>query len=77
MFLRAMERSDLDELLVVHEEGAVLGLAAVFPQSEYPFPRETIRERWAVEIEDPAGSTPSTAGSLPGAASARRTRLSR
>ncbi|GAB2576885.1 hypothetical protein GCM10027269_36610 [Kribbella endophytica] len=49
-----MDASDLDELLVVQEEGAVLGLGAVFPQAEYPFPRESIRDRWAVEIADPA-----------------------
>jgi RimJ/RimL family protein N-acetyltransferase len=49
-----MEQSDLDELLVVQEEGAVLGLSAVFPQESYPFPRESIRARWAAEIDDPA-----------------------
>ncbi|MEV6287391.1 GNAT family N-acetyltransferase [Kribbella sp. NPDC051770] len=54
MLLRAMERPDLGELLVLQEEGAVLGLAEVFPQAEYPFPRDSIRDRWAVELDDPA-----------------------
>ncbi|MGC4943387.1 N-acetyltransferase family protein [Kribbella sp. DT2] len=49
-----MNASDLDELLVVQEEGAVLGLSEVFPQDSYPFPRESIRERWAEELLDPA-----------------------
>ncbi|GAB3829674.1 GNAT family N-acetyltransferase [Kribbella italica] len=53
MLLRPMLESDLDELLVVQEEGAVLGLGAVFPQESYPFPRDSIRERWALEIGDP------------------------
>jgi RimJ/RimL family protein N-acetyltransferase len=54
MVLRPMVQSDLDDLVVVQEEGAVLGLAAVFPQAEYPFPRDSIRKRWAEEIGDPA-----------------------
>jgi len=51
---RCMEHADLPALLVVQERGAVAGLADVFPQEAYPFPREAVRERWEEELEAPA-----------------------
>lgn len=46
--------TDLDRLIDVQEEGAVRGLAHIFPQDRHPFPRAGIRHRWAAEIADPA-----------------------
>lgn len=54
MVLRRMDDDDLDALMDMQEEGAALGLADVFPQAQYPFPRTAIRERWAEELRDPA-----------------------
>lgn len=51
--LRPLRRDDLDALLVVQREGAVLGLGHIFPQDVHPFPTEQLRERWIVEMEDP------------------------
>jgi RimJ/RimL family protein N-acetyltransferase len=51
---RPMEYADLAQLMVVQERGAVAGLSTVFPQETHPFPRETIRDRWEHELEDPA-----------------------
>lgn len=45
-----MERSDVQAVLDVQEPGAVRGLADVFPQEEYPFPRNEIGRRWREEI---------------------------
>jgi RimJ/RimL family protein N-acetyltransferase len=44
---------DLDELLAVQEEGSVAGLAHIFAQDAYPFPRAAVRERWRHEFADP------------------------
>jgi RimJ/RimL family protein N-acetyltransferase len=46
-------QSDLIELVTMQERGAVAGLSGVFPQETYPFPRDTIRSRWAEELVDP------------------------
>ncbi|KQU68734.1 N-acetyltransferase [Phycicoccus sp. Root101] len=51
--LRPLRRDDLEELLVVQREGAVLGLGHIFPQDDHPFPTDQLRERWSVELEDP------------------------
>ena len=53
MVLRQAELSDVVALVDVQEAGAVLALAHVFPQDEYPFPRMDIRARWTAEIGDP------------------------
>lgn len=37
-------------LLAVQREGAVTGLLHIFPQASYPFPTETVRNRWLAEI---------------------------
>ena len=49
--LRAMALADVPDVLRVQEPGAVVGLASVFPQDAYPFPREVIARRWTEEIE--------------------------
>ena len=52
--VREATADDLDALLDVQEEGAVTGLADIFPQDRYPFPRELVRRRWSEELDDPA-----------------------
>ncbi len=48
-----MEPADLPAVLDGQEAGGVLGLAEVFPQDRYPFPRQAIHARWLQEIESP------------------------
>jgi RimJ/RimL family protein N-acetyltransferase len=48
-----MTEDDLPALIDVQQAGAVVGLAEVFPQDRYPFPREAIAARWRAEIGDP------------------------
>src|SRR3954466_9233566 len=48
-----MTAADVPEVLAVQEAAAVLGLSDVFPQDEYPFPRDAIGQRWLEEIESP------------------------
>jgi hypothetical protein len=47
-----MTLDDLPALIDVQKAGAVLGMAAAFPQDRYPFPRETVLARWREEIAD-------------------------
>jgi RimJ/RimL family protein N-acetyltransferase len=51
--LRPMTPADVDAVLDVQEPGAILGLASVFPQDAFPFPRDSVGERWQREIADP------------------------
>jgi RimJ/RimL family protein N-acetyltransferase len=51
--LREMTAADVPHVLDVQQPGAVLGLAEVFPQDAYPFPREVIAQRWVEEIASP------------------------
>jgi RimJ/RimL family protein N-acetyltransferase len=51
--LRAMTPADVPTVLDVQEPGAVAGLAGVFPQDRYPFPREVVGRRWLDEVADP------------------------
>ena len=51
--LRAMNVGDVSSVVDVQEPGAVRGLAEVFPQDRYPFPRRVIEQRWLLEIETP------------------------
>lgn len=51
--LRAMTLADVEGVLEVQESGAVRGLAEVFPQDAYPFPRDEIGRRWREEIATP------------------------
>lgn len=48
--LRPMESADVPAVLDVQEPAAVEGLADVFPQDAYPFPREVVAARWREEI---------------------------
>ena len=48
--LREMSTADVPDVLDVQQPGAVVGLADVFPQEAYPFPRDVIAERWSEEI---------------------------
>jgi len=54
MIFRCGVPEDLDALVAIQEAGAVASLGHIFPQDEYPFPREQIRKRWAAELADPA-----------------------
>jgi RimJ/RimL family protein N-acetyltransferase len=53
VLLREMTAADVPSVLDVQQPGAVVGLAEVFPQDEYPFPREVIAQRWLEEIATP------------------------
>lgn len=53
MLLRAARTADLPELVDVQEAGARAGLAHIFPQDTYPFPRAAVQARWARELADP------------------------
>jgi RimJ/RimL family protein N-acetyltransferase len=48
--LRAMRAADIPAVLEVEEAGAVRGLADVFPQDAYPFPRDVVARRWEAEL---------------------------
>jgi RimJ/RimL family protein N-acetyltransferase len=51
--LRRMAADDVGDVLDVQEPGAVSGLAEVFPQDLYPFPRRDVAQRWLRELETP------------------------
>lgn len=51
--LRNMTIADVPAVLGVQEPGAARGLADVFPQDSYPFPRDAIARRWQTELADP------------------------
>jgi RimJ/RimL family protein N-acetyltransferase len=53
LLLREMRAGDVPDVLDVQQPGAVLGLAEVFPQARYPFPRDVIAQRWVEEISTP------------------------
>lgn len=53
VLLREMTAADVPPVLEVQQPGAVAGLAEVFPQDKYPFPREVIAQRWEEEIVTP------------------------
>jgi RimJ/RimL family protein N-acetyltransferase len=48
-----MTAADVPAVLDLQEPGAVRGLARVFPQDTYPFPRDEIAQRWLREINTP------------------------
>lgn len=54
MLLRRAVLSDLPDLLDVQQAGAVKGLAHIFRQDLYPFPRAEVHARWESELADPA-----------------------
>jgi RimJ/RimL family protein N-acetyltransferase len=45
-----MSAEDVPAVLAVQEPGAVRGLADVFPQNFYPFPRDDVARRWETEL---------------------------
>ncbi|MET0822464.1 MAG: GNAT family N-acetyltransferase [Aeromicrobium sp.] len=51
-----MTSGDVDDVLDVQQPGAVRSLSEVFPQDQYPFPREDVAEQWRREIADPGVS---------------------
>ena len=51
--LRPMVATDVPAVVAVQEPGAVIALATVFPQAEFPFPRDAIADRWHAEIRTP------------------------
>jgi diamine N-acetyltransferase len=51
--LRPMTAADLDALLPVQREAAQVAFAMVYPQDEFPFPTDAIRQRWERELADP------------------------
>ena len=48
--LREMTAADVPAVVTVQEPGAVLGLAEIFPQDLYPFPRDEVARRWWEEV---------------------------
>jgi GNAT superfamily N-acetyltransferase len=53
MLLRHASAGDVPALVAMQEVAAVAGLGHIFPQDEYPFPREAIAADWVAEIADP------------------------
>ncbi|WP_203906728.1 GNAT family N-acetyltransferase [Rhizocola hellebori] len=53
MLLRLAGLHDLDALVDLQHVGAVRGLGHIFPQEDYPFPRDQIHARWIAEIAHP------------------------
>jgi GNAT superfamily N-acetyltransferase len=53
MLLRAAVVPDVPALVEMQEIAAVAGLSHIFPQDEYPFPRDEIAADWVAEIADP------------------------
>lgn len=45
-----MQGVDVPTVLDVQEPASVTGLAEVFPQDAYPFPRKVVAQRWLEEI---------------------------
>jgi RimJ/RimL family protein N-acetyltransferase len=53
IIVREATTEDLEALIDVQQAAAIVGLANIFPQDQYPFPREAVRRRWAEELDDP------------------------
>jgi GNAT superfamily N-acetyltransferase len=53
MLLRAAVVPDVPALVEMQEIAAVAGLSHIFPQDEYPFPRDAIAADWVAEIANP------------------------
>ena len=50
--LREMATDDVPAVMAVQEPASIAGLSGVFPQDEYPFPRDVLADRWRAEIAD-------------------------
>jgi RimJ/RimL family protein N-acetyltransferase len=57
VIVRPMTDADLPAIIDLQQAGAIAGLAEVFPQDRYPFPRDAIVARWREEIDDPSIET--------------------
>ncbi|HEY1367172.1 MAG TPA: GNAT family N-acetyltransferase [Gaiellaceae bacterium] len=53
MSIRAARADELETLLAIQREAAVVAFARVFPQDRYPFPDDAIREVWREALADP------------------------
>lgn len=54
MVLRPMTEADVSDVVAkIQEPGSVASLAEVFPQEEFPFPRDDVAQRWYEEIRTP------------------------
>lgn len=53
IIVRRANADDIEALVDTQEEGAVAGLANIFPQDQYPFPRSAVRRRWTEELDAP------------------------
>lgn len=75
--LRPLTHADLDVLLEVQREAAVVGLGHIFPQDTHPFPTVAVRARWVSEIDAPDVDCFAvvTGGSLAGFAATRGAEL--
>ncbi|MEW1953613.1 GNAT family N-acetyltransferase [Terrabacter sp. NPDC080008] len=75
--LQSLTLGDLDALMEVQREGAVIGLGHILPQAEHPFPVARVRARWEREIADPDVDcfTITLAGEVAGFAATRRGEL--
>lgn len=51
--LEPLTERDIDALVMVQREGAVVGLGHIFPQDSHPFPGQVVRDRWRAELADP------------------------
>lgn len=51
--LRPFTTADLDDVVTLQREGAVVAFAHIFPQDLYPFPSGDIRDSWLREVADP------------------------
>ena len=78
MLFRQATSDDLERLVDVQQDGAVQGLAHIFPQDSYPFPRVALVRRWSEEVTDPHTHvyvSTDDAGSITGFAATRETEL--
>ncbi len=51
--LREMRSTDVPAVMAVQEPASIAGLSGVFPQDEFPFPRDVLADRWLAEIAEP------------------------
>lgn len=78
MIFRQATWQDLESLVDVQQDGAVQGLANIFPQDLYPFPRLAVLGRWSDEMVDPNTHvyvSTNEAGSITGFAATRGAEL--
>lgn len=50
--VREMRTDDVPAVMAVQEPASIAGLSGVFPQDEFPFPRDVLADRWRAEIAD-------------------------